>query len=121
MIKVPRTARGVARPATPEEIAREESRYYLASDTGFILVTDNEEIPLIPNVGDFGYTNPNLHRRIDNDPIIPPGSDYPFVHYDAEGNPYKQSVVIGVWDGRHSYRTTTTHTHDEESTTCEIP
>ena len=120
MVEIPRTARGVARPATEEEIAREESLYYLATDLGFIITTDSG-IPLVPNTGEFGYTNPNLHRRIIEDPDIPVGSDYPFVYYDSEGRPYKQSVVLGVWDGIHSYRTTTTYTHDEESTTCEIP
>ena len=67
------------------------------------------------------YTNPDLHRRVDMDAEIPQGSDYSFVQYDEDGNPYKQDIVIGVWDGIHSYRTTTTYTHDEESTTCEIP
>ena len=77
--------------------------------------------PIVMNKPDFGYTNPNLHRRIDQDPVIEPGSDYPFVPYDKDGNPYKQHVTIGVWDGVKSYRTTETFTHDEDSTTCEIP
>ena len=120
MVEIPKTARGLAKLATPEDIAKEDSKYYLASDIGLFLTTDSGDY-LIPNVGDFGYTHPNLHRRIDPDPIIPQGSDYPFVHYDKDGNPYRQSVKIGVWDGINSYRTTTTHTHDEDSTTCEIP
>ena len=172
MVEIPRTARGVARLATEEEIAREESLYYIASDLGFIITTDSG-IPLVPNTGDFGYTNPNLHRRVYTDlesesrPLDPYNklrysapiavtdednllaeteeevlasrygtwnqmeaeggspeadySDYLFVHYDENGHPYPQTVVLGVWDGVHSYRTTTTYTHDEESTTCEIP
>ena len=120
MIHVPMTAHGVARLATDEEIAREQIQYYLADDSCNYLVTDTGEM-LVPNVPNFGYTNPDLHRRIYDEITAPPGSDYPFVVYDAEGNPYPQSVKIGVWDGRHSYRTTTTYTHDEESTTCEIP
>ena len=113
------TARGMAKPATPEEIAKEESRYYLATDSYETLITDSDDM-LIMNSPDFGYTHPNLHRRIDTDPEIPVGSNYPFVHYDEEGEPYKQEVVIGVWDGLNSYRTTT-YIHDEQSTTCEIP
>ena len=120
MADVATTARGVAKLATPEEIAKEVSKYFLAADTGLTLTSDSGLI-LAVNLPDFGYTNPNLHRRIDNDPAIEPGSDYPFVHYDENGNPYKQNVVLGVWDGIHSYRTTETFTHDEESTTCEIP
>lgn len=120
MVQFPRTAKGVARLATPEEIAKEDSRYYLSTDIGRVLLTDSG-IPLIPNTGDFGYTHPNLHRRVVEDPDIPVGSNYPLVAYDKDGVAFKQSVVIGVWDGINSYRTTTTYTHDEESTTCEIP
>lgn len=115
-----RTARGLARIATPEEIAKEESNYFLASDTYFTLLTDTGEA-LIPNVGDLGYTHPNLHRRVETDPDIPQGSNYPFIAYDANGNGFVSKVTFGVWDGIHSYRTTDYNTHDEESTTCEIP
>ena len=48
-----------------------------------------------------GFTNPNLHRRID--------SETP------------EKYHIGVHDNMHSYRTVDTGGHDEESTTCEIP
>ena len=119
-IEIARTARGVIRPSTPEEIAREEIKKYLANDSGFRLVTDSG-LSLVMNLPKFGFTNPDLHRRIDNDPEIPVGSNYSFVKYDENGVPYKQHVVIGVWDGLHSYRTTKTFIHDEESTTCEIP
>ena len=122
MTDIARTAKGKIRPATPEEIARETVQYYIVVDSGFYLVPDDDEDSLfIPNIGELGFTNPNLHRRIDQDAIVPPGSDYKFVHYDKNGNPYKQKVSIGVWDGVHSYRTTQTYTHDEESTTVEIP
>lgn len=145
MIDFARTARGVARLATEEEIAKEESYYFLATDTELFLLTDSGD-NIVPNTGDFGYTSPNLHRRIDNDPVMPPVSVYPFVNYRESGyfyatdsedllvtdseqilitnafaKPFKQRVVLGVWDGVHSYRTTETFTHDEESTTCEIP
>lgn len=120
MIQIPTTARGAARLATKEEIQREQVEYYLADDSQEYLVTDTLGF-LVPNVPDFGYTNPNLHRRIYDEQTAPAGSDYPFVVYDSEGNPYPQSVKLGIWDGIHSYRTTETFTHDEESTTCEIP
>lgn len=120
MYKIATTARGLARPATEEEIAREDSKYFISTDLGDLLTTDLGDV-IIPNTPDFGYTNPDLHRRIDQDALIPSGSDYTFVEYDADGIPYKQQVKIGVWDGVHSYRTTETFTHDEESTTCEIP
>lgn len=120
MVEFPKTAHGVAKPATPEEIAKEDWFYPLASDEGLILVSDTD-VTIVRNVGEMGYTNPNLHRRIDQDLIAPTGSDYPFVKYREDGTAYPQHVVIGVWDGRNSYRTTTTFIHDEESTTCEIP
>ena len=120
MIDVPSTAHGSARLATDDEIAREQVDHYLATDSEDYMMSDPLDF-LIPNVPDFGYTNPNLHRRIDNEMIAPPGSDYSFVVYDAAGNAYPQSVKLGIWDGIHSYRTTNTYTHDEESETCEIP
>lgn len=122
MIEIAKTARGKARPAGPEEIAKEQLFIsYLLVDSGFALMSDSDQI-FRPNIDDWGYTNPNLHRRIVQDAEIPPGSNYTMVHYDEEGNPYKQHIdAIGVWDGVNSYRTTRTFTHDEESTTCEIP
>lgn len=120
MFEIPTTARGVAKLATPEEIAKEDSFYPLASDEGLILVADFDVI-ILRNVGQMGYTHPNLHRRVDQNPDIPIGSNYPFVRYREDGTAYPQHVTIGVWDGRNSYRTTTTYIHDEESTTCEIP
>ena len=68
---VPATAHGVAKPVTPEERAKDE----------------------------VGYTNPNLHRRIDLDMSrVPIGSDYPFIHYREDGTPYPQDVTLGLWD-----------------------
>lgn len=49
-----------------------------------------------------GVTNPNLHRRIESDPV--------------SGNEYS----IGIY-GTHSYRTTTIKLHDEDSETSEVP
>lgn len=121
MINYPKTARGIARLATPEEIAKEESRFFLASDTYFTLLTDSGDA-IIPNVGDLGYTHPNLHRRFETEiGDIPEGVHFPFNAYDANGVPFTSKVTFGVWDGIHSYRTTDLNTHDEESTTCEIP
>lgn len=119
----PTTAYGLATVASPEEIAKERIGILepLLSDTGLELLTDSG-LFIGLNVGlKLGYTNPNLHRRIDNEKMAEPGSDYGLVIYDEQGNPYRQSVKIGVWDGIRSYRTTTTYLHDEESTTCEIP
>lgn len=117
---IPHTARGIIRPATPEEIAKEDSLYPLCTDAGDILITDFGSI-IIRNTGEMGFTNPNLHRRINQNPEIPVGSNYAFVKYREDGTAYPQHVTIGVWDGMYSYRTTTTYAHDEESETCEIP
>lgn len=51
-----------------------------------------------------GFTNPNLHRRI-----------------ETETEAEQEKYTIGVYDRQHSYRTVDYSTHDEESTTCEIP
>lgn len=117
---IPKVARGLIKPATPEEIAKEDSFFPLCSDLGLILVTDTGNV-IIRNTGEMGYTNLNLHRRIVHDPEIPAGSSYSFVKYREDGTAYPQDVKIGVWDSRYSYRTTTTYMHDEESETCEIP
>lgn len=47
-----------------------------------------------------GFTNPNLHRRINNQD--------------------DKSYTIGIY-GLNSYRTTKTVTHNEDSTTTEVP
>lgn len=56
---------------------------------------------------EIGYTNPNLHRRIDpqtqTSPILSP-------------NTYSFTI-----QNNQSYRLTHIHTHDEDSTTSEIP
>lgn len=49
-----------------------------------------------------GYTNPNLHRRINT------------------SNEDDISVHVGIY-GVNSYRTVEYEVHDEESTTSEIP
>lgn len=56
-----------------------------------------------------GFTNPNLHRRID--PHTPTDT--------KEVKP--REYIIGVYDKINSYRTTQIFYHDEESTTSEIP
>jgi hypothetical protein len=60
-----------------------------------------------------GFTNPNLHRRID--PKEPPEAENPL---DQELAPREYSLEI---HGTNSYRTTTITVHDEDSTTSEIP
>lgn len=51
-----------------------------------------------------GFTHPNLHRRI-------------FRYPEGSGN---RKYKLGIY-GYNSYRTTEIITHDEESTTSEIP
>lgn len=91
-IELPKTARGAAVEMTEEEAANERR-----------------------------YTHPDLHRRVDVDATGDPGTDYPLMPRDADGNPYQQRIKLGIWDGVNSYRLTETYTHDEESETCEIP
>ena len=81
-MEIPKTAHGVAVPATEEELAKDAH----------------------------GFTNPNLHRRID-----------PHAHAQGSEEVAPRDYLIGVYDGLHSYRTETIHYHDEESTTSEIP
>lgn len=57
---------------------------------------------------EFGYTQPNLHRRVD--PQEP--------NDDTETSP--REYKLGVY-GLDSYRTTEINYHDEESETSEIP
>ena len=78
-ISIPTTSHGVAKPVTDEERAK-----------------DN-----------IGFTDPNLHRRID--PSHP------------EEETADRKYTLGIYDGIHSYRTVEKFHHDEESTTCEIP
>ena len=73
MADYPKAASGVAVPASNEDLQRDE----------------------------LGYTNPNLHRRVDEDS--------------------QMISKVGVYDGIHSFRTVDLNLHDEESTTCEIP
>ena len=93
MTEVAKTAYGRARLATDEEVARETIEYFLAEDyESLYLVTDSEEL-LLSNAGQFGYTDPNLHRRIDNeepveifDPTVD-RSDYLLAKYGSTGEP----------------------------------
>ena len=80
-IEFPQTAHGVAVPLSVEDEQRDEH----------------------------GFTNPNLHRRVD--PQNPSSAE--------EVAP--RQYVLGVYDGIHSFRTEIISTHDEESTTSEIP
>ena len=56
-----------------------------------------------------GLTNPNLHRRVD---AKMPSQD----SEEMEPRDYKFTI-----SSKHSYRTTTIHTHDEDSTESEVP
>lgn len=56
-----------------------------------------------------GYTNPNLHRRVD--PQDPPEGSHKYKPNDYE---------IGIYSV-NSYRTTESHYHDEDTEDCEIP
>ena len=54
---------------------------------------------------ELGYTNPNLHRRIDCD-------------ISETNRPTEYSLLVG---NVNSYRTTRVTLHDEDSTTTEVP
>ena len=71
---------------------------------GYFIAPTSEEQTL----DDIGFTNPNLHRRID--PQAP----------TTEGAVAPNSYSIGIY-GKNSHRTVTLHLHDEESTTSETP
>lgn len=119
--ELPQVAYGYATLATPEDISKETSgALCLLTNNGEPLLTGSG-LSILTSEGRSGYTNPNLHRRIDNEAIIPAGTEYPFVVYDSEGIPYHQVATLAVWDRLHSTRTTQTFVHDEESEDCEIP
>lgn len=115
--ELPKTAYGKAVPVSEEESVE----IPLLLDNGNNLLTDRGVQILVNMRGSSRYTNPNLHRRIDNEAPYVPGVHYSMVQYDKDGNPYKQKFTLGVWDGKKSYRTIETITHDEESETDEIP
>lgn len=71
---------GTARPANEEELAKDE----------------------------LGFTNPNLHRRIDPQQPTDPEEVLP------------RGYMFAIENGT-SYRTTIINTHDEDSETSEIP
>lgn len=81
-VEFPKTAQGVAVPANMSDLQKDQH----------------------------GFTNPDLHRRVDPQPPAP-----------DSGEVAPREYMIGVYDGLHSYRTVTIVTHDEESTTSEIP
>lgn len=62
---------------------------------------------------ELGYTNPNLHRRVD--PQEPKKADNP-LNQEVAPRDYQLDI-----QNVHSYRTTKINVHDEESTDCEIP
>ena len=74
-----------------------------------------------------GFTNPNLHRRIDAgapprptdpnyDPTKPDSVDRSYLNQELKPRSYEFTV-----GGVHSYRTTTKYVHSEESIDSEIP
>ena len=56
-----------------------------------------------------GFTHPNLHRRIDPQQLE-----------EGSGEVNPRDYKLGIYNV-NSYRTTIINTHDEESTTSEIP
>lgn len=80
-MEFPKTAQGAAVPADSEALEKDE----------------------------IGFTNPNLHRRVDPQPPAP-----------DSGEVAPRDYILSV-QGVNSYRTEIIYTHDEESTTCEIP
>lgn len=101
-----RLAQGPAKPATPEDITKDEQ----------------------------GITNPNLHRRIDNGDVV--SNDYILLTPDNYelATPDDFSLVAPVAEyvendtqysvlvqAVNSYRSTSYKTHDEDSTTSEVP
>lgn len=110
-VEFPQTAYGKAVPITG----------YLMNDSSIPLLTDSGDNLLTNFDVEYRYTNPYLHRRIDEDAQAATGSNYQLVVYDKDGNPYLQYIEIGVWDRFNSYRLTETFIHDEESETCEVP
>ena len=78
----PKIAEGLIQPASQEDLARDAH----------------------------GFTNPNLHRRVD---IQEPSPE--------SGETAPRDYLIGVFDQTNSTRLTEIHYHDEESETCEIP
>ena len=113
--QIPKHASGFAVPLSGE----------LITDWGELIFTDNYESIEVSGEIEHRYTNPDLHRRIDNESPIPPESDpenqYLLVAYDENGIPYPQTSKVGILDGMHSFRVIDITVHDEESTTCEIP
>ena len=76
---------------------------------------------------DVGFTNPNLHRRVDPqeppeptdpnyDPTDPKSVDRSYLNKEIEPRQYELEIM-----GVHSYRTTTKIVHSEESIDTEIP
>ena len=78
---MPKVGQGVAKPASLEDIERDNN----------------------------GFTNPNLHRRIES-----PGTS------NLDEGILDRKYSLGIY-GNDSYRTTEIVTHDENSTTSEIP
>lgn len=70
------------------------------ADRELVLVEDTIAAPIDPQV-ETRFTNVNLQRRV-----------------NAEGEPETSQIAIR---SKHSYRTINTSTHDEASTTSEIP
>lgn len=80
-INIPSVGQGPARPADAEDIQRDDN----------------------------GFTNPNLHRRINPQEPAP-----------DSGEVAPRGYELGIYS-TDSYRTVFINTHDEESETSEIP
>ena len=77
----------------------------------FTTVVDDDSIE--KRRDNIGFTNPNLHRRVD--PQDPEVADNP-LNQEIEPRTYNLQI-----QGVHSYRTTELHVHDENSIDSEIP
>ena len=83
--------------------------------------------PVAKAKDDLGFTNPNLHRRVDPqappdptdpnyDPTDPTSVDRAYLNKEIAPRDYDLTL-----QGVNSYRTTTYNVHNEESVTVEIP
>ena len=81
-MELPKTAQGTMQPASESDIINDEH----------------------------GFTNPNLHRRLD-------------IHQPPEGSEEvaPRDYTVGVYDAIHSTRMTEIHYHSEDSETSEVP
>ena len=142
-------AQGPARPATAEEIAREntlehktnpdlhrridntltayisEDAYLLTAEGDYLLGSTANDTPVtIDNLetedGDPIETEDGITIQIESSETPDPGDIFYLIANTMTDTGYPQTHALSV-QGVNSFRTTTTKTHTEESTTSEIP